>query len=115
MAGTSPSAVGIDIGGTRVKSVLIDHGGEVIRDDERDSVEGESAFVSLVEAVLSDHWNVFGTFEGVISGSRRAILTDLFGAGAYTRDRRLYGRVGVTYEFGRPIVGHRERDQPEPG
>lgn len=49
-----PSAVGIDIGGTRTKSVLIDHSGTVLRDDERASVEGQSAFVALVRSILSD-------------------------------------------------------------
>jgi glucokinase len=48
------SAVGIDIGGTRVKSVLVDHEGAILREDERDSVEGAEVFVSLVESVLTD-------------------------------------------------------------
>lgn len=52
MADATPTAVGIDIGGTRVKSVLIDRDGSVLRDDERDSVEGAEALLALVESVL---------------------------------------------------------------
>ena len=54
MTQSNPSAVGIDIGGTRAKSVLIDTHGNILAEDERDSVEGESAFVSLVQAVLDE-------------------------------------------------------------
>lgn len=54
MSTLKPSAVGIDIGGTRVKSVLIDAEGAILQNDERDSVEGADAFVSLVESVLTD-------------------------------------------------------------
>ena len=54
MSKASPSAVGVDIGGTRVKSVLIDHEGAILRDDERDSVEGSEAFIALVKSILAD-------------------------------------------------------------
>lgn len=48
------SAVGIDIGGTRVKSVIVDDQGKMLEEDERDSIEGAAAFVSLVESILAD-------------------------------------------------------------
>jgi glucokinase len=53
-AASNASAVGIDIGGTRVKSVLVDGDGSVLAEDERDSIEGAEAFVSLVQSVLID-------------------------------------------------------------
>ncbi len=53
MSDAIASAVGIDIGGTRVKSVLIDCEGEVLAEDERDSVEGRDTLIALVESVLS--------------------------------------------------------------
>ena len=52
MSSATASAVGIDIGGTRVKSVLIDYAGAVLREDERDSVEGASALTALVASIL---------------------------------------------------------------
>lgn len=52
MAQTPASAIGIDIGGTRVKSVLIDSAGAVLAQDERDSAEGAPALVALIGAVL---------------------------------------------------------------
>ncbi|MEO0475310.1 MAG: ROK family protein [Planctomycetota bacterium] len=54
MTSADPSAVGIDIGGTRVKSVLIDQRGNVLREDERDSVEGADALLALVRSLLSE-------------------------------------------------------------
>lgn len=52
MTAARASAVGIDIGGTRVKSVLVDCDGVVLQEDERDSVEGADALAALVQAVL---------------------------------------------------------------
>ena len=49
-----PSAVGIDIGGTRVKSVLVDSDGAILKEDERESVEGADAFIALVQSVITD-------------------------------------------------------------
>jgi len=51
-ADTTPVAVGIDIGGTRVKSVLIDADGVVLNEDERDSVEGAAALTALAVSIL---------------------------------------------------------------
>ena len=45
-------AVGIDIGGTRVKSVLIDGHATIVSHDERDSVEGAQAFMALVRSIV---------------------------------------------------------------
>lgn len=54
MTSTPASAIGIDIGGTRVKSVRIDSAGVLLEQDERDSVEGVEALMSLVSCVLDD-------------------------------------------------------------
>ncbi|MFK7788176.1 MAG: ROK family protein [Phycisphaeraceae bacterium] len=51
MPDATPIAVGIDIGGTRVKSVLMNHAGVALRQDERDSVEGAQALIDLVESI----------------------------------------------------------------
>lgn len=53
MTSATPIAAGIDIGGTRVKSVLIDHAGAVLDQDERDSVEGALALTDLVASILN--------------------------------------------------------------
>lgn len=52
MAKTEPCAVGIDIGGTRTKSVLIDRDGAVLKKDERESLEGVEALVALVGGIV---------------------------------------------------------------
>ncbi|MEM9109488.1 MAG: ROK family protein [Planctomycetota bacterium] len=64
MAEAAPSAVGIDIGGTRVKSVLIDPAGQVLQQDERDSVEGVDALIALVLSVIE----TLGTEQGLPVG-----------------------------------------------
>lgn len=56
----------------------------------------------VLEVILSDRWNVFASFEGIAAGPRRAILSDLVGAGVIDQDRRIAARLGFTRKFGRP-------------
>ncbi len=50
-----------------------------------------------LEFILSDSWNVWGSFEGVFGDDRR-ILGDMWGLG--NDDIALYARLGLTYKFG---------------
>ncbi|MEM9865606.1 MAG: hypothetical protein AAF938_28625, partial [Myxococcota bacterium] len=50
-----------------------------------------------LEFIVAQHWNVWGSFEGVFGGNRR-VLGDIFGAG--NDDLNIYMRLGATYKFG---------------
>ena len=50
-----------------------------------------------LEFIVSNKWNVWGSFEGTFGNDRR-ILGDMWGLG--NDDIQLYGRLGLTYKFG---------------
>ena len=51
-----------------------------------------------LEFILSDKWNVWASFEGILAGPDRRILGDMWG---FERDDlSLYARLGLTYKFG---------------
>lgn len=50
-----------------------------------------------LEFIVSNKWNVWGSFEGTFGDDRR-ILGDMWGLG--NDDISIYGRLGLTYKFG---------------
>lgn len=50
-----------------------------------------------LEFIVSNKWNVWGSFEGTFGGDRR-ILGDMWGFG--NDDLSIYARLGLTYKFG---------------
>lgn len=54
-------------------------------------------FGGIMEVVLGPRWNLFGMFEGVISGPERRAYQDVLGTG--NRDTEIYFRIGVTHKF----------------
>lgn len=48
-----------------------------------------------LEFVMSNHWNAWGTLEGVVAGHNRRVYGDFI----WTHDPLLYFRLGVTYKF----------------
>jgi len=57
-----------------------------------------------LEFIVSETWNIWGSFEGILAGGDRRILGDVFGGGR--DDIGLYARLGFTYKF-----GYTERDE----
>ncbi|MEM9067326.1 MAG: PEGA domain-containing protein [Myxococcota bacterium] len=62
-----------------------------------------------LEFILSNRWNMWASFEGVLAGNDRRIFGDLWGFG--NADINLYGRLGFTYKFG---YVERNNDNPAP-
>ena len=60
-----------------------------------------------LEFIINEHWNVWGSFEGILLGGRRRINGDLWGLG--NEEVPYYTRVGFTYKF-----GFRDYDGPPP-
>lgn len=65
-----------------------------------------------LEFILSSQWNVWGSFEGILAGSPRRILGDMWGLGR--EDIELYARLGFTYKFGYTEREEDVRRPPEP-
>ena len=52
-----------------------------------------------LEFILSNHWNMWVSFEGAFGNPRR-ILGDVLAGGAGRDDIQVYTRLGFTYKFG---------------
>lgn len=74
-------------------------------DDDLDLVQSAVRFRlgGSLEFIVSNKWNVWGSFEGTFGADRR-ILGDMWGLG--NDDIQIYGRLGLTYKF-----GYTERDE----
>ena len=46
---------------------------------------------------MTPRWNLFGLFEGVISGEERRAFQDILDTGNH--DTQIYFRVGLTHKF----------------
>lgn len=68
--------------------------GECTSDEASDA---RIRFGGLIEIVASPRWNVFGMFEGVISGGQRFAYQDVLDSN--NRDTEIYFRAGATYKF----------------
>jgi hypothetical protein len=66
-------------------------------ENPHDGTDARIRFGGLIEVVTSPRWNLFGQFEGVISGNERKAFQDVLGTGNH--DTQVYFRVGLTHKF----------------
>ncbi len=52
-----------------------------------------------VEFATSQHWNIYGIFEGAPFNGERAFFTNQFSRSMLDQDPGIYGRIGLTYKF----------------
>jgi hypothetical protein len=51
-----------------------------------------------LEFIMSSSWNMWASFEGILAGRPRRILSDVWGF--EHNDIQIYARLGFTYKFG---------------